>query len=297
MSMCTCSADGSGSRARALARASSFSSLGSGIVVSPHRDGCVAKLVTTNPVVSRKRERGSTTALTEKPGRVSQKRLSLSTSNRSCRRPACLSRERWPRPVAGARTPQRRALPGRAPRRWQNRDAVRDRRSGSRVQRHPQKTAPLQHQTQLCSSRSTSYKITSVIETSSRASSTPACRIGGEARRSAGSSGPARSRCRSERTALFSTSPTPRHHPPFSHLPTAAARGLRARGCCRPHPPFWPKLETCKLDTPRHLSLHEQLCGEPGLTRLLRRLRAHSLIAKVPHSRRGAPLPRPPRSS
>ena len=49
---------------------------------------------------------------------------------------------------------------------------------------------------------------------------------------------------------------------------------------------FWPKLETCKIEIPRHLSLHEQLRGEPGLTRLLRRLRAHGLIAKIPHSRR-----------
>jgi len=45
-------------------------------------------------------------------------------------------------------------------------------------------------------SRSTSYKITSVIETSSRASYTLACPTGDEARRSAGSIGPVRSRCR-----------------------------------------------------------------------------------------------------
>ena len=49
---------------------------------------------------------------------------------------------------------------------------------------------------------------------------------------------------------------------------------------------FWPKLETCKLEIPRHLSLHEQLRGESGLTRLLRHLRAHGLIAKVLYSRR-----------
>ena len=44
-------------------------------------------------------------------------------------------------------------------------------------------------------SRSTSSRTTSVIETSSRASSTPASRIGGEARRSAGWSGRGRSLC------------------------------------------------------------------------------------------------------
>jgi hypothetical protein len=55
-------------------------------------------------------------------------------------------------------------------------------------------------------SGSTSY--TSVIETSSRASSTLACPISGEARPSAGSSGPGRSRCRSDHATLFYTSPT-----------------------------------------------------------------------------------------
>jgi hypothetical protein len=83
-------------------------------------------------------------------------------------------------------------------------------------------------------SPSTSFRTISAIETSSRASSTRACRIGDEARRSAGSSGPERSRSRLKRAALLPTSPTPLHHPPFFHFSTAAPRGLRARGCCRP---------------------------------------------------------------
>ena len=54
--------------------------------------------------------------------------------------------------------------------------------------------------------RSTSYKTTLAIETSSRASSMLACRIGGAVRRSAGSSDPGRSRCRSEHRRPLSTS-------------------------------------------------------------------------------------------